>query len=161
MATNGKERNRLKSPRVAARALIRDGSRLLTVRMRDPSGIFHVLPGGGQLHGETLVDAVQRECREELGCDISVGDLFYVREYIGRNHHFSVHHRQFHQIEIVFCAALKGNLDLNKATEQDRKQIGFEWLELSELEAQRFLPATLIPVLQEGSMGNRYLGDVN
>lgn len=161
MAEKKQGRRTLRGARVAARAVIRDRDRLLTVRMRDSNGIFHVLPGGGQRHGETLIETLMRECREELGCAIEVDDLFYVREYIGKNHDFSIHHREFHQIEVVFRARLAGEISSERATETDRKQVGVGWLRLGELEERRFLPAALIPILRASENQPRYLGDVN
>ena len=36
-----------------------------------------------------MLQALQRECREEINCQVEVGDILYIREYIGRNHEFS------------------------------------------------------------------------
>ena len=74
--------------------------------MRDRSGIFYLLPGGGQNHGETLKEGLQRECLEEIGTEVEIGELLYVREYIGKNHQFRNAHRAFHQVENVFRCTL-------------------------------------------------------
>ena len=75
--------------RTAARALIVRDGKLLTTLMHDGNGDFYILPGGGQRHGEALAHTVARECREELGVEVEVGALAYVRDYIGRNHDFA------------------------------------------------------------------------
>mgnify|MGYP001246774977 FL=1 len=52
--------------RTAARALIILDKKVLTIKMCDKTGIFYILPGGGQRHGESLTDALIRECLEEI-----------------------------------------------------------------------------------------------
>ncbi|MBM3861911.1 MAG: NUDIX domain-containing protein, partial [Verrucomicrobia bacterium] len=60
--------------------IIRDGCVLL-VRVNDEGGEWYVLPGGGQRHGESLHETVRRECLEEIGVEVEVGELRLVREY--------------------------------------------------------------------------------
>ena len=67
MASSSSSRPGPPSVRTAARAVIIRGQDLLVVRVRTEEGEFLVLPGGGQEHGETLTDAVQREVFEESG----------------------------------------------------------------------------------------------
>ena len=149
--------------RHACRAVILREGRLLSIKMCDRSGIFYVLPGGGQRHGETMRAALQRECLEEIGLEVSVGRLLYVREYIGRNHSFSKYHRDFHQVETVFSGSIPTGAEPQPGAETDRKQIGIEWLDLETLAAVRFLPTDAVPVIQreleQGS--DLYLGDIN
>ncbi|MCX6069761.1 MAG: NUDIX domain-containing protein [Chloroflexi bacterium] len=68
--------------------VIRDES-ILVIAYRDEEGEWFSLPGGGQEPGETLTDALQRECLEELGVGVEAGPLRYIREYIGAHHEFS------------------------------------------------------------------------
>ena len=65
--------------------IIRDG-KLLCNKNKDDRGVFYCVPGGGQEYQENLHDAVVRECYEEIGARIEVGELLFVRDYIGRNH---------------------------------------------------------------------------
>ena len=54
-------------------AIVRDG-RLLLVRCTLPGEPpFWILPGGGREPGESDVEAVAREAREELGVEVEVG----------------------------------------------------------------------------------------
>ena len=149
--------------RTAARALIILQGKLLAIKMRDHSGIFYILPGGGQHHGETLVQGLQRECLEEIGTDVEVGELLYVREYIGKNHQFSKDHRSFHQLESVFRCSLPNPNGIGPGTEHDKKQIGVEWVPLDELHEHRLLPEVIKPFFtKEGfEPSSNYLGDVN
>lgn len=147
--------------RCAARALIVHEGRLLTVVLRDKQGDLHVLPGGGQLHGETLADAVRRECREELGVDITVQGLAYVREYIGANHAYASRHRDFHQVEAVFHAVIDDISRLGAGVGQDNRQVGLTWIPLAELHRFRFSPSLLKEYVKNGTfvIPQPYLGD--
>ena len=75
--------------RVASKAIIvRDGHLLVTVNAGDfPT--FLLVPGGGQEHGEDAHEALRRECREEIGCDVVVGEFAFLRDYIAADHEFA------------------------------------------------------------------------
>lgn len=149
--------------RTAARALIILDQKLLAIKMRDRSGTFYILPGGGQRHGETLRDGLKRECLEEIGTAVDVGELLYVREYIGKNHEFRSAHHAFHQVESVFRCTLPDPDGIGPGTEHDKKQVGVEWLPIDELTQHRFLPERIKPFFKNGDFdaGTHYLGDVN
>jgi ADP-ribose pyrophosphatase YjhB (NUDIX family) len=149
--------------RTAARALIINEGKLLAIKMRDHSGVFYILPGGGQHHGETLVEGLHRECLEEIGTEVEVGELLYVREYIGKNHEFRHAHRSFHQLESVFRCSLPNPDGIGPGTEHDKKQIGVEWIPLKQLDERRFLPDVIKPFFTANGFqpSCNYLGDVN
>lgn len=149
--------------RTAARALIIHEQKLLAIKMRDHTGIFYILPGGGQNHGETLREGLKRECLEEIGTEVEVGEFLYVREYIGKNHEFRNSHRNFHQVENVFRCSLPNPDGIGPGTEHDKKQVGVEWIPLSELQERRFLPEVIKPFFTADGFdpGTNYLGDVN
>ncbi len=149
--------------RHASRAVIIRGGRMLAIKMCDRSGIFYVLPGGGQRHGETMRDGLRRECLEEINLEVNVGRLIYVREYIGRNHGFAKQHRHFHQVETVFSCSIPEGAEPSPGSETDRKQIGIEWLDLKTLGEVRFLPTDAVPVIRREMEGgdDLYLGDLN
>ena len=96
-------RNRVR-PSVKA-LIIRDDHLLVTVNS-DRTGVFHLLPGGGQEFGESIVDALRRECREEICLEVRVGDLVAVRDYIGAHHEFATWDSHYHQIELIFEASV-------------------------------------------------------
>lgn len=151
--------------RSAARALIVDNGRLLTVRMRRPgeSEDFLVLPGGGQNHGETLVETLKRECSEELGVVPEIHEVAYIREYIGKNHTFARQHSNFHQLEIVFRCSLPQGATPHVGDEHDKHQIGLSWIPLSELANHNVYPQVLTSYIDGTriAVSPLYLGDIN
>jgi 8-oxo-dGTP pyrophosphatase MutT (NUDIX family) len=149
--------------RSAARAIIIKNDSVLLVQMKNDGGEFFILPGGGQLHGETLVQTVKRECMEELCIEISVGRLAYTREYIGKNHEFDQRHKNFHQIEHVFICKILNDTQIGNGHELDKKQIGYRWIKLDELSKYNVLPSPIKSFLKTENLAldNSYLGDIN
>lgn len=67
-------------------AIVLDGERvLLAQRANEPQRGMWSIPGGGVELGETLVEGVRREVREETGLDVRVGELVEVLERIQRD----------------------------------------------------------------------------
>jgi len=149
--------------RTAARAVVVRDGQLLAITMRDREGLFYILPGGGQRHGETLADTLRRETEEEIGVALEPGPLLYVREYIGKNHTFATAHRHFHQVEVVFRCALPAGAEPQAGAGRDNRQVGVEWLDLAKLEDCRFFPAFLKKCVRAGDLVVEplYWGDLN
>jgi 8-oxo-dGTP diphosphatase len=149
-------------PRISVKALIIDGARILLAKHRDDAGIYYILPGGGQEFGESAAVALARECREEIGVDVDVGELLGTRDYIARNHEFAARDKA-HQVELMFRCTLSPNSPPpSLGAAPDPRQIGVEWIELAELSRVRLYPRRLAEVLvARGVHAFGYLGDVN
>jgi len=142
--------------------IIRDGC-LLLIRNKNEEGDWHTLPGGGQHRGETLREALQRECQEEISVQVQVGELRLVREYIGKNHEFAEHDGDVHQVEFMFeCRIDPSSTPVNGKT-PDAQQTGVAWIPLSEIQNCHLYPKVLCQILKNGLTGLRvwYLGDAN
>jgi ADP-ribose pyrophosphatase YjhB (NUDIX family) len=59
-------------PRIRVSALLRWQGRILLCRQEKPGKEYWLLPGGGVDAGETLIEALRRELREELGVEADV-----------------------------------------------------------------------------------------
>ena len=89
---SGESNNR---PQLAVSAgIFRDGKILLVRRARDPARGVYTFPGGRVEFGESLIEAVAREVREETGLSIEVIGLAGFREALpgktGGNGHYVI-----------------------------------------------------------------------
>lgn len=150
--------------RTSAKALIIRDGRILLQENRDARGVWYIPPGGGQEPGESLHETLRRECSEEIGAEVEVGDLCFIREYIGGNHEFAYKDPDVHQVEFFFACSVPADYEPTSGTIPDSMQIGAAWIPLSELREHRFYPSALRPHLTTNgplSVQPIYLGDVN
>lgn len=145
--------------RNSVKALIIRANKLLCIRKTDVAGAYYLLPGGGQEKNETFIDTLERECREELGAGVEVGNLRYIREYIGKNHEFSADD-DAHQVEFMFECRLLEEPDPKAATHVDAGQEGVEWIDLGNQAGARVYPKVLVERLRTGYR-DLYWGDIN
>jgi mutator protein MutT len=64
--------------------VVHDGRALIVRRAHEPRKGEWSIPGGRVELGETLVDAVKRELKEETGLDIAVGEVIEVFDRVHR-----------------------------------------------------------------------------
>ncbi|NNE51614.1 MAG: NUDIX hydrolase [Sulfitobacter sp.] len=115
------------SPRLAVRAIILDGDRLLLVNAY-PAGRSPLMcaPGGGVERGASLPDNLRREVYEECGLEIEVGAPCLVNEFhdpLG----------DFHQVDVYFRCILRSPARIDPNW-QDKEAIVSEWRWVSEAE---------------------------
>ena len=68
-------------PRIRVSAILRWQGRVLLCRQEKPGKEYWLLPGGGVDAGESLIEALRRELREELGVEADVGEEVIVIEH--------------------------------------------------------------------------------
>jgi len=110
-------------------AIIRDGKVLIVRRARKPAFGVYTLPGGGVETGETLIEAVSREVREETSLAIEPVALAGYREAIVRDAQDDV---ERHFVILCFAARwISGEPVLNDELDDAR------WLDPAELTGLR------------------------
>jgi ADP-ribose pyrophosphatase YjhB (NUDIX family) len=110
-------------------AIIRDGKVLIVRRARRPALGIYTLPGGGVEIGETLIEAVKREVREETALDIEPVALAGHREAIMRD---AAGRAERHFVVLCFASRwISGEPVLNEELSEAR------WLEPGELSGLR------------------------
>ena len=117
-------------PRNSAKAIVLHEGRILVNRCVSRFGTYYALPGGGQKHGETLTEAVQRELLEEAGLSVRPMRLSAIYETVSTNRPEGMNHK----IYFVFLCALNDVRPV-KPSHQDTFQMGTEWIPLSEIQA--------------------------
>ncbi|MFB7158814.1 MULTISPECIES: NUDIX domain-containing protein [unclassified Lysinibacillus] len=151
--------------RNSVKALIIEDDKILLTKNQDAEGNFYLCPGGGQEHGEIFHATLVRECIEEIGCSVDVGELLFIREYVGKNHEHASFDFNVHQVEFYFvCQLAQGIQTKFQPTNPDSYQIGLEWLTIEDLSTYRLYPKELIKYLQQYCNGQEtpiYLGDIN
>ncbi len=158
MSTAESDRNRVR-PAVKA-IIIRDGQVLATVN-DDVDGDWYLLPGGGMEFGESMHEALQRECLEEIGCPVEIGEIVMLRDYIGARHEFAATDSDFQQLEIYFECRLPDGVEPDVGMVGDESQTGAIWLDLANLPGRLYPKALQTWLLADPATRPRYLGAVN
>lgn len=139
--------------RIATRAVLFVGEKLLLIKYRDSAGEYYACVGGGQETGESMRENLLRECREEIGCEPEIGDMLFTRETefilepIGE---------PVHQIEHYFLCRLPDGTKICEGSSPDLTAAGFGLFSVDELESVRLFPDTL-PRLIKNNFSERYI----
>ena len=129
--------------RNSAKAIIIQNGRLLCNKSQGDKGVYYNLPGGGQDYQENLREAVARECYEEAGVRIEVGELLLVGDFIARRAADDPRDN-IHQVEFYFAGQLMAGERPRLGAGADDEQIGVEWVPLDELADVQFFPVVLV-----------------
>jgi len=145
--------------RNAARALILSGDQVLLLRKEDDDGSERFsLPGGAQDVGETLEQALQRECLEEIGTRVQVHGLRFVADYFKPKQGMPSYSR--HQIEFLFHCSVPTEYRPMNGEHPDKHQVEVVWVGPERLQKIKLLPRAYIPCILDGTALDRniYLG---
>jgi len=142
---------RLKSPRLAVRAIILHEARLLLVNAYpgDESDLW-CAPGGGVEPGQSLPNTLIREVGEETGLTISVGAPVLLNE-------FHDPESGFHQVEVFFRCTLPGFTVVPKDWKDPEGVVNrWRFVTLADYDALRVKPDSLAEVAWGAVGGARY-----
>lgn len=149
--------------RYSMKAIIIRDNKLLVESCDYGRGRFCKLPGGGHQWGETMEQALIRECREELNLDINLLRLVFIRDYIAKNHNNIHDNPVFHQAELMFECEVKDFSTLGNGCEPDSAGQEILWIDLDDLATSDFFPKAIVPFLKNINNIEQtiVLGDVN
>ncbi|WP_433712865.1 NUDIX domain-containing protein [Nocardia sp. CA-084685] len=123
---------------IIARAIIRDGGRLLVARERGKTWAF--LPGGHVEPGEPVESALIRELAEELGTAARITGFAGVIE-----HGYTDRGNAHHELNLIFEA----ELDDTPSSQEDHLE--FDWLPTDQIDTTDLRPNPLKAVIASGN----------
>lgn len=149
--------------RYSIKAIIIKDNKLLVESCDYGYGRFCKLPGGGHQWGETMKEALIRECKEELNLNVNPTRLLFARDYIAKNHQQTTDDDVFHQAELMFECNVKDFSTLSIGSEPDGENQQIKWIDLDKLPTSDFYPKAIVPYLTQLDTITEtiVLGDVN
>lgn len=125
--------------------LIRDGKLLV---QRDKGGNEYALPGGHVKLGETTVNGLIREYKEETGADIEVGRLLWTEECF-----WEWNGTQRHNIAFYYLIELCNRSDIPDTGEfvphRDNHNVVLGWMPVDELSNVTIYPEFIKEAIHE------------
>lgn len=131
---------------VLGRLVIIDQNNVLAVKKED----WCFLPGGHVEYNESVKKTVIRECEEEFGGKVTVGDLIGILE-----HSFDPGGGPYHEINFVFKGVLQDyNFpEVPKSLEDDLEVV---WVNLDKMEECNLLPKEIRPMI-DGQFDGKWM----
>ena len=143
--------------RITPRAVIvNENEILLQHKVYEDGSERYVLPGGAIEPGETIEQALIRECQEEIGTIIMVEKLLHVADFFRERKTSPPTRRQ--QVELLFQCRVPANYLAQNGPAPDKHQVAVEWVALSQLEERLYPPAIVDKLLNLTINSPVYLG---
>jgi ADP-ribose pyrophosphatase YjhB (NUDIX family) len=137
--------------------IIQDGKILLLRKDGDDRGERYGLPGGAQELGESLREALIRECIEEIDGAVTVGTLIHVAEFFKLKDTIPPTRR--HLMEFLFLCTLPDDYTPHSGQQPDKHQVEVIWRDLEVLPSLVLYPEYLTDALTMiGDGTSTYLG---
>lgn len=128
--------------------IIKQENKFLIMKVNKTS--YYHIPGGHIEIGEDSEQAVIREIKEEIGCDVKETKLFSIQENF-----WTRNNKKCHGIEFYYIIKLKQQLQMQECEkiENDKgeeKLLHFKWVTLEELKDIDLRPSTIKDILING-----------
>ncbi|PUB76764.1 MAG: NUDIX hydrolase [gamma proteobacterium symbiont of Ctena orbiculata] len=118
--------------RNAVRAVIvRDDAVLMQKKWAEHRGTWYTLPGGGQDVNETLAEALQRECEEEIGARVEIDGLLWIADFYKQRD--TGYPSVRHLVELHFACSLPAEYRPVSGGHPDKHQIDVVWLPIDHI----------------------------
>ena len=128
--------------RNAVRAVILRDDRILLLRKNGGiGGERFALPGGAQDLGETLEQALNRECEEEIGTAVEILDLLHVADFFKARDTDPPSTR--HLVELLFNCHVPDDYTPRNGYHPDKHQVEVIWAPVGELGEMNLVPKSL------------------
>lgn len=140
--------------RIRPAILLIENNHVLLMQYQYGEKYLYNFPGGNMDPGETMPDTVIRECREELGIDVEIGQLALVAEIKGDAHRDESIH------PIFFGRIIGGIPEIQK---EETISSAVSWLKLDDLKLYHLYPNIsneITDILITGNMG-KYIGEIS
>ena len=140
--------------------ILRERQLLLLRKAYEDGSERYVLPGGAQDQGETLTEALQRECREEIGTEVMVSGLLYLADYFKPRTGQPDMIRQ--QLELLFLCEVPGDYVARNGHSPDKHQDAVVWIAQDSLMDINLMPSDLCSILSSADLASHpvYLGEI-
>jgi len=151
--------NLISQIRNTTRALIiRNGHILLIKKKYENGKIRLAFPGGGQEVDETLIQALNRECVEEIGSEVEVRKLVHVADRFKPRDTIPLTTR--HLVEFFFECTIDEDYTPRNGYQPDKHQVAVVWKDIARLEQTDIFFPELAPCLNRTEIndGPVYLG---
>ncbi len=134
--------------------LIIENQQILTMQYNYGGQEVYNLPGGNLELGEHLSDALAREMQEELGIEVSVGEMILVGEVYFEE-------RKKHTLHLLFEGKITAGVPtLNP---KETSALAIKWLNINDLDKVNLYP-NISQQIQEylaGNLNNKYVGKID
>ena len=147
--------------RITVRAVIVQDDKILLIKKDSPEeGVRYTLPGGALESGETLHQAVIRECLEEINSAVKAFDVLHIADFFIPKLEPEPYTR--HQLEVLIQCQTPAGYIPTSGPDPDKHQVGVEWLPVNKLAEQTISPNFFAELLinLHNQEHNVYVGSV-